>query len=141
MKPHRARILAMQAIFQCEYGEHSLEELLSFDWIDFQVPDGERELARKIISGVKENLEGIDNIIKQYSKNWEFDRISRVNRAILRISLGQFMYMADEIPEKVIIDEAIKLAKEYAEDDAGRFINGVLDAIFKNVERKQIEHG
>ncbi len=139
MKPHRARILAMQAIYQCEYLDHQVDDLVEFNWIDFAVPDGEKKMAAKIISGVKEYHKEIDTIIRDYSTNWHFDRISRVNRAILRISIYQYLY--DDIPEKVIIDEAIKLAREYAEDDASRFVNGVLDAVFKSLERKNVNHG
>lgn len=131
MKPHRARILAMQALFQAEFQEKQTAELVKFEWIDYEVPESEQNFARKIISGVKESLKEIDNLITEHSKNWDIERISPVNKSILRVSIYQLLYMKDEIPAKVIIDEAIKLAKEYAEDDSGRFINGILDACYK----------
>lgn len=131
MKPHRARILAMQALFQAEFQEKQTAELVKFEWIDYEIPESEQNFARKIISGVKESLKEIDNLITEHSKNWDIERISPVNKSILRVSIYQLLYMKDEIPAKVIIDEAIKLAKEYAEDDSGRFINGILDACYK----------
>ena len=131
MKPHRARILAMQALFQAEFQEKQTAELVKFEWIDYEVPESEQNFARKIISGVKESLKEIDNLITEHSKNRDIERISPVNKSILRVSIYQLLYMKDEIPAKVIIDEAIKLAKEYAEDDSGRFINGILDACYK----------
>ena len=131
MKPHRARILAMQALFQAEFQEKQTAELVKFEWIDYEIPESEQNFARKIISGVKESLKEIDNLITEHSKNWDIERISPVNKSILRVSIYQLLYMKDEIPAKVIIDEAIKLAKEYDEDDSGRFINGILDACYK----------
>ena len=131
MKPHRARILAMQALFQAEFQEKQIAELVKFEWIDYEIPESEQNFAIKIISGVKESLKEIDNLITEHSKNWDIERISPVNKSILRVSIYQLLYMKDEIPAKVIIDEAIKLAKEYAEDDSGRFINGILDACYK----------
>ncbi|MDH5718846.1 MAG: transcription antitermination factor NusB [Spirochaetia bacterium] len=127
MKPHKARILAMQAIYQLDLQERSLEELLSFDWIDYKVPEDEKKFASDIIKGVRENLISLDKIIKEYSENWDFTRISYVNKAILRIALYQLIYMKDEIPAKVVIDEAIRLAKEFAEEESSRYINGMLD--------------
>ena len=131
MKPHRARILAMQALFQAEFQEKETAELVKFEWIDYEIPESEQNFAKKIISGVKESLKEIDNLITEHSKNWDIERINPVNKSILRVSIYQLLYMKDEIPAKVIIDEAIKLAKEYAEDDSGRFINGILDACYK----------
>ena len=127
MKPHKARILAVQAIYQLDLQERSLEELLSFDWIDYKVPEDEKKFASDIIKGVRENLISLDKIIKEYSENWDFTRISYVNKAILRIALYQLIYMKDEIPAKVVIDEAIRLAKEFAEEESSRYINGMLD--------------
>ena len=132
MKLHRVRILAMQAIFQTEFQNRSLEDLMSCDWIDYSLPDDEKEFTGKIIKGVNKNLKKIDSIIKEYSEHWDFKRISPVNKAILRISFYQFMEMLDQIPPKVIIDEAICLANEYAEHDSSRFINGMLDAFYQN---------
>ncbi|MDH5717831.1 MAG: transcription antitermination factor NusB [Spirochaetia bacterium] len=135
MKPHRARILAMQAIFQTEIHQRDIEEISSFDWIDYEVPEDEKKFSLEIIKGVMENLESIDKIIIEYSKNWDFKRISMVSKAILRISLYQLMKMKNEISHKIIIDEAIKIAKEYAEEDSTRFINGILDTYYKDTQK------
>lgn len=128
MKPHRARILAMQAIYQMDFQKRKLSDLLLFDWIDYEIPVEEKEFATQLIKGVLDNSDIINNTIVQYSKNWDISRISRVSKAILRLSLYQLMNMKEEIPYKVVIDEAIRISKKYAEDDASRFINGILDA-------------
>lgn len=126
MKPHRARVLAMQALFQLEFQERSPAEIFSFDWIDYQPPLEESKMATEIIRGVLKHKETIDAAIKRHSTNWDIERISRVSRAILRIGMAQLLM--HQTPPKVIIDESVKLAKVYAEDDAGKFINGILDA-------------
>jgi N utilization substance protein B len=131
MKPHRARILAMQALFQIEFQKKALNDLLKFDWIDYVIPDDEKKFAGNIIKGVLENSDTIDKIIRQYSKNWDINRISRVSKAILRLSIYQIMEMKNEIPFKVVIDEAVRLSKKYAEEDASRFINGILDTFYR----------
>lgn len=135
MKKHRARILAMQAVFQSEFHTSSDEDLTSFNWIDYPVPEPEAELARKLILGVKENLESIDNIIREFSVNWDFSRITPVSRAILRLSIYQLRFQSQQPEVALIIDEALRLAREYAEDDAGRFINGVLDSVAQNKKK------
>ena len=130
MKPHRARILAMQAVFQGDFQPSELVDLQRFEWIDFKVPEDEKKMASEIIAGVREMQKEIDSIIVEYSENWEFERISAVSKAILRISIYQLMAMLERFDAKVTIDEAIRLAKEYAEPDAYRFINGILDSYY-----------
>ena len=131
MKPHRTRILAMQAVYLREFHEKSLEEIQKFSWIDYKIPQDEQKFAVDLIEGVEEYKKEIDNKIRKYSENWDFDRISLVSRSILKISFFQMMHMPDIVPVKVVIDEAIKIAKEYAEKDANRFINGILDSFYK----------
>lgn len=121
----------MQALFQIEFQKKALNDLLKFDWIDYVIPDDEKKFAGNIIKGVLENSDTIDKIIRQYSKNWDINRISRVSKAILRLSIYQIMEMKNEIPFKVVIDEAVRLSKKYAEEDASRFINGILDTFYR----------
>lgn len=127
----------MQAIFQLEFQERSIDDLFHFDWIDYSVPDDERLFAINLIKGVLENSEIINKTIVQYSKNWDISRISRVSKAILQLSIFQMMDPKDHTPHKVIIDEAVRLSKKYAEEDAGRFINGILDTYHKHITKSE----
>ncbi len=131
MKSHRARVLAMQAIYQTEFQDQDLSRLTNYDWIDYKIPHDEQNFARKIIEGVLQNLKVIDELIKTYSEHWDFTRISPVNKAILRIAIYQLIHLRETIPAKVIIDEAIRLGNEFAEKDSNRFINGLLDSFYK----------
>ncbi len=132
MKPHRARIFAMQAIYQKEFQDRPLEQLLTFDWIDYQIKESEKEMAQKIIKGVLNSMQEIDSLIKQYSQNWNFNRITPIIKAILRISIYQLHEMMDHIPPQVTINEGVQLAKEYGEEESTRFVNGILDGYYQN---------
>ena len=134
MKPHRARVAAMQALYQDQFIERDWSEYGEFLWIDYQLPESEQKFALDIIKGVKENIELIDTQIKELSENWDFSRLSYVCKAILRSSFFQLKFQESETPAKVIIDEAIKIAREFDESDSTRFINGILDAFLKTME-------
>lgn len=92
------------------------------------------EFLDKLIGKIKENKNTIDKTIKKHLINWEFNRLSYIDRAILRIATCELLYFED-IPPKVSINEAIELAKEFSDEEAKRFINGVLDAIYKDLKK------
>ena len=132
MKPHRVRIFAMQAIYQLDMDNtKSFEDVSDLLWIDYPIIDEEKWMFNKIVKGVIDYKEEIDNIIKEYSENWDFDRITPVTKSILRMSIYQLLYMYDANQYKILIDEAIRLAKKYAEPESTRFINGILDSFYK----------
>ena len=124
----------MQALYQDQFIERDWSEYGDFLWIDYQLPVSEQKFALDIIKGVKENIELIDTQIKELSQNWDFSRLSYVCKANLRSSFFQLKFQQSEIPAKVIIDEAIKIAREFDESDSTRFINGILDAFLKTME-------
>ncbi|MBS2064898.1 transcription antitermination factor NusB, partial [Klebsiella pneumoniae] len=96
-----------------------------FKWYDKKTEPEERDFAVSIVNGVVKNQEQIDTLIKKYSKNWDFSRISIVNKAILRLSIYALLYTW-EIPKNVTIDEAVELTKEFESEESARFVNGVL---------------
>jgi N utilization substance protein B len=91
----------------------------------------------QLINGIQENLDGINNIITKYAPEWPLQQITVVDRNILRIGVFELLYVAD-IPPKVAINEAIELAKTFGGESSGKFVNGVLGAIFKDLEAKKI---
>ncbi len=130
----KGRILAFQAIFSYEIARPSVEELLQLTWIDEERRAGLQEetlvFARLLIAGTIERLAAIDQVIKGQLEHWDFSRLSKVDLAILRMSVYSLLYQKD-IPATVTIDEAVDIAKEFGTDDSYRFINGVLDGIRK----------
>jgi len=128
-KRHRARELALQVLFHMEYNPGGPDE--SFDRIcsSFSPAKDIRPFSRQLVLGVVENRDEIDRRISRSSKNWRLDRMSRVDRNILRVAVFEVMYMKD-IPPKVSIDEAVELGKRFGTEESGAFINGVLDRIY-----------
>jgi N utilization substance protein B len=106
-------------------------ELLLVDFFENIESEGEAEVfARKILDGVCKNKEKIDVVIADCLTNWDINRISIVDKNILRIATYELIYAMD-IPSKVAVNEAIELGKSYGSKESGSFINGVLDKILK----------
>jgi len=112
----------------------SEEELAEFSWLDEERRSSYDEqtlsFARLLLHGTLEHIEDVDETIKNQLEHWDFERLARVDLAILRFSVYALLYQRD-IPPSVTIDEAIMLAKQYGNDDSYRFINGVLDGVRK----------
>lgn len=130
----KARILAFQTLFSKDFNNNSIKELIKFDWMDEtkleNYDDETITFAKLLIVGTLENLDEIDSAIKNQLESWDFNRIVKVELAILRLSVYSILFQKD-IPLAVTINEAIDIAKDYGSDDAYRFVNGVLDGIKK----------
>jgi len=133
---HKAREYAMQALYMYETVNSPIEELSSLTWLNKKIPENIREYTVSLINGSIEKIEFIDNIIKKYSKNWKFERLSSIDKSILRISLYSLFFTPD-IPSPVVINEGVELGKTYGGESSGQFINGVLDTIKKNELEKE----
>lgn len=130
----KARILAFQALYAWDASGMGTGELLSFAWLgDDSAAKADEELkafAGLVVSGTIENLETIDAAISRHLQHWAFERLKKVDLAILRVSAYSLLYQ-DDMPAQITIDEAIEIAKEFGSEDSFRFINGVLDAVWK----------
>jgi transcription antitermination protein NusB len=133
----KARILAFQALYAWDASGTPVKELLDFPWVDDDkraVLDEElKAFARLLIAGAIENMKTVDEAITSHLQNWSFERLKKVDLAILRMGAYSLLYQTD-IPAQITIDEAIEIAKEYGSEDSYRFINGVLDGIWKAME-------
>lgn len=114
----------------------SVDELLAFPWMEADVlaktDEGSLSFARLLIAGTIEHIDEIDSLIKAHLDSWDFERINKVDLAVLRISVYPLLYQHDIHPS-IVIDEAIDIAKEFGSGDSFRFINAVLDNIRKDV--------
>jgi len=130
----KGRIIAFQALYGWELNRVPAEELILFPWLDEErrarIDEETLGFAKLIVAGTLENLQRIDDSIKQQLENWDFSRLARVDLAILRMSVYSLIFQQD-IPASVTIDEAVDIVKEFGSDDSYRFINGVLDGIRK----------
>jgi N utilization substance protein B len=130
-----ARIIALQALYQVDISDTSPEEIVSFGWLDKTYEESTLDFAGRLVRGTCEHLASIDEIIVTQLEHWDLNRLSYVDRAILRFSTFSLLYQ-DDIPDTVVINEAIDIAKQFGTDDSYRFVNGVLDGIRKETKGK-----
>ena len=134
---HRARVLAFQIIYSWDFEKKSDPELLFASVKDLSPDDfdaASEAYIKLTVCGTLENIQTVDSTIRKHIKNWNFDRISRIDLAILRLSVYGLLFQKGT-DGKIIINEAVKLAQEFGGDDSYRFVNGVLDAIYKENDK------
>jgi N utilization substance protein B len=123
-------------LFQLEGSGVSSEQAIELFWRTFEDADPEgKPYADTIVRGVADNLDGIDKKVTAASQNWRLERMSRVDRNLLRLGTWELMFRAD-VPRAVILDEAVELAKSFGTDESSGFVNGVLDRIAENLGRR-----
>ena len=135
----RAREHSLQFLYQIDLLQSSspqidISEQTELYWANKDNPPEKQvvDFSNRINMGISENLQTLDEIISKCSKNWKFNRISKVDRNILRIAVYELLFSKD-VPSKVAINEAIEIAKKFGTEQSGSFINGILDKISKNI--------
>ncbi|MPQ24689.1 transcription antitermination factor NusB [Bacillus paralicheniformis] len=129
MKRRTAREKALQSLFQIDVSDTEPNEAMQHA-LDGQESDA---FFEQLVYGVLENKEKIDEMIKRHLVNWKLDRLANVDRAILRLSAYEMMFL-DDIPVNVSMNEAIELAKQFGDDKSAKFVNGVLSNIKSDLE-------
>jgi N utilization substance protein B len=127
-KRRKAREAAIQYHFWRDLQHGETPERIDDFWDFCPATPRVREFAQPLIEGMVEHLDEVDDRIRRYSENYEFNRISPVDRNVLRLAIFEMLYR-DDIPPVVSIDEAIELAKTFGGADSGRFVNGILDRV------------
>lgn len=127
---HKAREYALQGLYMFDVGKAALEEIKKFDWLDNPMEDEAKDFTFTLIDGTVANLDKIDEIIKEYSRNWTPERLTVIDRSILRLAIFEMLFIKD-IPAVVTIDESIELGKTFGGENSGQFINGILDSVKK----------
>jgi N utilization substance protein B len=134
---HLGRIVALQCLyeldFRSELGDHAdVDELLSRNLVQYQSQIDDKKFVKQIVEGVQELRDKLDAILIPLAPDWPIDQIAAIDRSILRIGLWELTY-SKEAPPKVIINEAVELAKEFGGDNSSKFINGVLGTAYRNI--------
>lgn len=133
---HLARSIAMQTIFEWDFrGQPSagLPAILEHNITEFGVGLGEEKtFAGDIVNGIIEHQKDIDDTITKYAPNWPLEKITVIDRNILRIGIWELKFN-QEVPPKVAINEAIELGKSYGGPASGKFVNGVLGSLYKDM--------
>ncbi|MFA6981658.1 MAG: transcription antitermination factor NusB [Patescibacteria group bacterium] len=130
---HEARKLALAAIFCWLFSESDERESLAMTKDLVAGNEADEELTKSLVAGVKANKREIDDNIEKYAPEWPIDKISKIDLVILRIAVYELLF-AEGIPEKVAIDEAVELAKEFGNENSSKFVNGVLGSILEKKE-------
>jgi len=125
----------MQMLYQHDLAQQPMEELLETYWSEMRDDADEeiRHFANTLVHGTLEHLDDLDRLIATKAENWRLERMAVVDRNILRLAVYEFLYERDT-PSVVIINEAIEIARRYSTYEATQFINGLLDAIRREVE-------
>ena len=136
---HLSRSIAMQSLYEWDFGgkKGDLEKITNKNIKEFGPGLEDTGLVWQIITGVVEHLSSIDKIIIKAAPEWPIDQITIVDRNILRMGLYELLYSnKEEVPPKVAINEAIELAKSFGGESSGKFINGVLGTVYKELGSK-----
>jgi len=128
----KAREYALHLLFQHDLGNNKPDEILPLFWKLNKADDVTREFSEFLFREALRKKKDIDQLIRRHALHWRIDRMSAVDRNILRIAVAEFL--STPTPKVVAIDEAIEIARKYSGDEATEFVNGVLDAIRAEVE-------
>jgi len=134
---HLGRSIVLQSLYEWDFSRRQADfaKIIERNLMEFSPGFNEPEFVWKLAKGVIDNLEKIDNLIEKAAPEWPVAQIAIVDRNALRIGLYELLFAdPDEVPPKVAINEAIEIAKNYGGPNSGKFINGVLGAVYKELE-------
>ncbi|MCF7818522.1 MAG: transcription antitermination factor NusB [Kiritimatiellales bacterium] len=124
----------MQFLFQLDFNPEPIDIALKDFWEEKEPSEREKAYAEEIIKGVVQRKDELDDRLSQYAKRWDSDRMGAVDRTVMRVALFEMLYRED-VPPVVSINEAVHFAKDFSSFQSGRFVNGVLDRIRKEIDR------
>jgi len=137
---HLSRSIAMQSLYEWDFSgkkSEALDKIVKKNIKEYGPGLKNVDFVWQLVNGVKDHLSKIDKIIEKAAPEWPIDQITIVDRNVLRIGLYELLYEnKTEVPPKVAINEAIELAKTFGGESSGKFINGVLGTVFKEIENK-----
>ncbi|MCQ9208047.1 MAG: transcription antitermination factor NusB [Omnitrophica bacterium] len=134
-KRSRARELALKFLYQIDLTKEESHSALEAFWQEHRAPKPIKEFTMELVQGALTNLPTIDNKISNYAQNWQLRRMAVIDRNILRLGCFELLFLQD-VPPKVSINEAVELAKKYGDTESSKFVNGILDKIYKEEAKK-----
>jgi N utilization substance protein B len=124
----------VQFLFQLDFNPEPIDIALKDFWEEKEPIEREKKYAEEIIKGVVQRKDELDDRLSQYAKRWDSERMVAVDRTVMRVALFEMLYR-DDVPPVVSINEAVHFAKDFSSFQSGRFVNGVLDRIRKELDR------
>jgi transcription antitermination factor NusB len=133
----QARQSTLQILYQIEVAKTSHQEAIEDYFSNHEFSPAHQEFTKTLVNGIHSQLKDLDQVITRYAKNWQISRMAVVDKNILRMGVYELLYTED-IPPKVTINEAVELAKKFGDVDSPKFINGILDSVFRkeNIKKK-----
>lgn len=136
---HLGRIVVLQSLYEYEFRIQSddvtatIDEILGRNLERYESAIDDKGFVTQLAQGVLDNMTALDAAIQPIAPDWPIEQIARIDRTILRIGLYELLYLSDIVPPKVVINEAVELAKAFGSDNSSKFINGVLGTAFRNL--------
>jgi len=124
----RSREMAVKVLYQADLSGVSITEAFQIFCEHFGGSEASKLFAKELLDGIHAHLDQINSLISQFSEHWRLDRMSMVDRNVLRLAIYELLCRPD-IPAKVSINEAVELGKKFGTEDSGAFVNGILDRI------------
>ena len=131
----KSRTFALQMLFQWEVGRLDPKRLEDGFWRMARAEQSTRAFANELFEGAVAGAPELDALFAAHTKNWRVERMGVVDRAILR--LATYELCAQKAPPKVVLNEAIELAKQFSSAEAAPFINGILDSVLRSLQKKR----
>ncbi len=139
---HLGRIVALQTLYELDFRvgindvTFDLKEILDRNIDRYKEVVDDKEFIVNLVNGVYSKTDELDSIIQPIAPEWPLDQIARIDKTILRIGVYELYYIKD-VPSKVVINEAVELAKGFGADNSSKFINGVLGTVLRNIDAKE----
>lgn len=136
---HLGRIVALQTLYEYEFRTQSddpsvdAEDIMKRNMERYEGAIDDTVFVHELVQGVIEHQEKLDEQLQPIAPDWPINQIARMDRAMLRLGLFELLYRQDVVPAKVVINEAVELAKAFGSDNSSKFINGVLGTAFRTL--------
>lgn len=136
---HLGRIVALQTVYEYEFRNQAnddtadLDEILTRNMDRYQEAIDDTKFVSALVKGVVDHSSELDEKLQPIAPDWPIEQVARIDRNILRIGLYELLYQADTVPPKVVINEAVELAKAFGSDNSSKFINGVLGTAYRSL--------
>lgn len=133
-KRRKARESTLQILFQLEFDDAEPEKIISSFWKNKKTTKEIEDHSRWLVKGIVSQKENIDRLIQSVSANWRISRMAIVDRNVLRIAVFELLH-EESLAPAIVINEAIEIAKKYSSEEGAVFVNGILDAVRKEIQR------
>lgn len=132
---HLSRTIAMQSLFEWDFNgrQGELKDIVNNQIREHSVEADETGFIFELAAGVAKNLAAIDEIITKHAPEWPMEQIPPVDRSVLRLGVFELLFLK-QVPPKVAINEAVELGKTFGGESSGKFVNGVLGTLYKEME-------